>query len=373
MADSDLSTVLSVASDRSMFLNHGFVIVVSNPYESNMLWALYRSLQTQPDRIDILDSVFVVALQFLQPSSSRRRRSVGSSDVVFRSMSSLTDFSGISANARKGAWSYSLDLSQPVSRAEADRSLLSIAEPASAASDNANAFFPRLENKTFPEDRSPVNTDLIFIPSETKFAKRARRTKPNTSFVFKSSSRGNQEVNLQKQRQQRQVTGHSDAEGNSTASHSIQKRAVTSNDTTDHDVLAAIRDLKAVHDVVLALGYMLNGLPNSVSTMPAPATFLSLAASLDFQGELGRILVGNESQRRYDAIVYDFDGNSTFEERMYLTSSSPSQWTVTQAGSIVWPRGQPLGSDSCFMETKCPETSKWDSQLLHGVQMSRNK
>ena len=369
MADSDVFTVLGAASDYDMATRHGFFLIVNNPYESEILWALYQSLQLEPNRTGILDSVFVLTMTFMDstPASSRRRRSVGNDDVVFRSVSSLADFSAIFSDAREGATAgVSLESTQRTPGAERDRGWLRTAAQvsAAAASENANVFFSHLENESFPKERPSANADLIFFPRAIKFTRRARRPRPIASVRrFESSLRGDAELTGQTEQRQRggwerveDTTSDTERASAATASsHSIQKRSITAYNATDPVALSAISDLVALHDVVLAVGYMLNNLSSSSPSIPAPAAFLSLVDRLDFQGELGRIVVGEQRQKRFDAVLYDFDGSTGFVERMYFASSSSSRWTVSDTGSIVWPNGQVLEADTCFMQSKCPQ------------------
>ena len=368
-------TVLGAASDYDMATRHGFFLIVNNPYESGILWTLYESLQFEPNMTDILDSVFVLTMTFMDssPASSRRRRSVGNDDVIFRSVSSLADFSAIFSDAREGATAgVSLESTQRTPGAERGRSWLSTAAQASStASENADVFSSRLENKSFPKERPSANADLIFFPRAIKFTRRARRMRPIASVRrFETSLRGDAELAVQTEQRQRggweraeDATSDTERASAVTASsHSIHKRSITAYNATDPVALSATSDLAALHDVVLAVGYMLNNFSSSSSSssssIPAPAALLSLVDGLDFQGELGRIVVGEQRQKRFDAVLYDFDGSAGFVERMYFASSSPSRWTVSETGSIVWPKGQVLEADTCFMQSKCPEEGK---------------
>ena len=373
MEDSDVFTVLGAASDYDMATRHGFFLIVNNPYESGILWTLYQSLQFEPNMTDILDSVFVLTMTFMDssPASSRRRRSVGNDDVIFRSVSSLADFSAIFSDAREGATAgVSLESTQRTPGTERDRGLVRMAAQGSAAaSENANVFFSHLENKSFPKERPSASADLIFFPRAIKFTRRARRLRPIASVRrFETSLRGNAELTVQTEQRQlgdweRSEDTTSDTERASAAtasSHSIHKRSITAYNDTDPVALSATVDLTALHDVVLAVGYMLNNLSSSSTSpsLPAPAAFLSLVDRLDFQGEMGRIVIGEQRQKRFDAVLYDFDGSAGFVERMYFASSSPNRWTVSETGSIVWPKGQVLEADTCFMQSKCPKKGK---------------
>ncbi|XP_076453492.1 retinal guanylyl cyclase 1-like [Babylonia areolata] len=391
LSPSDIPLVLEAVGRLDMVTSHGLILVLPNPYQAPVVLDHLESLATGGNLSDVMDSVFVVAFNFpgntSVPSETRRRRSVTELgyDVTPAVMSSQQS---------------SMTREEQESRADVEpRFVSSVGKPVSkevrGVIGSSKWLLKESGDATLPLKFS--KQALLGKGGNDKRIFDSSRNPPSLREMLRRkgqlSVRDNQDGDIRQwvveehkphQHHHHHHHHHHDYDSSQSLSsstrspHTIHRRAAANLDQSNSGAVSAApppdlmtdselsqlldsKDLLGLHDTVLALGYILDQQHSNPSLALPPVNFTA-----DFQGAMGTVEV-ESNQRSFDAVVYDYEARSGFVERWYFNSTSPDTWQVTQAGSVVWPRGQVLGADDCFLLERSCEREGFDATVIVAI------
>lgn len=363
------TVVLTAASELDMATSHAFIVIIANPYDVRLDYFL--SLKPESNNttngVNILNSVFVVSLQFSDSNSSTL------TSVTRRRRSAEEGFSELIRDEE-------LDAYKPLHIRDVTK------EEVSATS---KRYFEDLKNveKKLSVYNMPdiirVNPDKLSYPkkvvgggeqTETFLSLKMNREK---EIRFVSRDRSNkQDLSFAR------VNHRTDVSSLSSSSEDDESVKDSNNGVlldcgsicpmeAPHGGLRSKRaanmassrypDVMALYDIVLLLGYALNRSLSASNNIPSAEHLLSQIRSLDFEGSEGRVVVDLYNRPVFDAVVWDYSESSgSFVKVMHLSATSAVTWHVSRVQDITWPGGKVLAPDDCFL---LPENCNTSGEL----------
>ena len=295
VSHSKLTVVLEAANLLQLYSFHGIFLVVISPYHISIVLRCLNEFQQQnTSRINIVNSIFVVAMEFDNQTTAvqsvRRKRSIAKEGNFEKSVPSTPKFSHQNVASEHLA--------------------------------------PYQVNLLFSLLQSVINVLHSFLFRSILLKDSERAIKRKNSYARKKN------------------TGYNNI-------HYLSKRNAQMSISRRDNFLPEDYEINAIQDVLYVMGHVLHPLQD----LPEGKHFFHLFASIDTPGSIGRIRIDNEKRIISNAVVYDFDeDNSMFVKRIFLSSLSATTWNVSHIGVTNWPQSAVLGPDNCFMKQYCVNT-----------------
>ena len=337
-----------------MTTSHGFFVIAPNPYHADVVLDYlqhHNRLNT-----DILDSVFVVTLNFPQDDSP--------ASTPFRHRRSA-EVDGADTPSQRMA----LPLPLPLRL-----------RPRGIVGPPHHAWVRVLVSPARPHEAE----DVSLVPSGTGLSDTSETADKNLPPTIATPPEGTsgprggeeggggrrQEEQLQQPPSWREERGGKGRRGVHDSSlvtisdllHSVHRRNARTVTDAEFYHLLELSELKSLHDTVVAIGHVYHDTHNrthetNTNTSINSTIFQDLLhppgfPTFGFEGAVGYISVINGSLRPFEAAVFDFKPDEGFSEWLHFNFSSSATWRVRETGTVRWPNGRALGPDLCFMKNE---------------------